>query len=129
MVAILVMVAGTLPDAASQSLSKVKSVRATRSAAHALFGWRVEAQRDWAVIASPFEEVGGHVAAGRVYLHSAQQAWQQVQVVESPDPQAVHTFGMAVGLSDDQLAVGAPGDHGNGIMAGAVYIYSRSGGA
>ncbi|MCU0452990.1 MAG: T9SS type A sorting domain-containing protein [Bacteroidetes bacterium] len=129
MAAILLMTAGMLPEAAGQSLNKVRSVRAARSAAHALFGWRVDAHRDWAVIASPFEEVGGHVAAGRVYLHSAQQAWQQVQVVESPDPQAVHTFGMAVGLSDDQLAVGAPGDHGAGIMAGAVYVYSRSGGA
>jgi uncharacterized repeat protein (TIGR01451 family) len=36
-------------------------------------------------------------------------------------------FGFAVALSDDTLAVGAPGDGDRGSLAGAVYVFQRSG--
>jgi hypothetical protein len=121
-----VMLLGISPESPCQSLVKMLSVHTPRMTAHARFGWRVDAHGDWAVISGPFEEVNGDVAAGRVYIYSAKHGWQQVQLIEAPDAQAVQTFGMAVALTDDALVVGAPGDHEGALMSGAVYIYTRN---
>lgn len=125
--AICVMLVGMSSESPGQSAAKTPAAYSTQAMAHARFGFRIDAHDDWAVIAGPFEGVEGRVAVGRVYMYSAKQGWQQVQVIGPPDAQAVLTFGMSVSLSDDMLAVGAPGDHDGELMSGAVYIYRRNG--
>jgi hypothetical protein len=124
--AIVVVLMGVLMESLCQTPARVLTIQSPKVEAHALFGWRVDAYGDWAVVSAPFEDVGKEISAGRVYLYSAKQGWRLAQLIEAPDPQAVRTFGMSVALSDNVLAIGAPGDHDGSLMSGAVYVYTRT---
>jgi hypothetical protein len=124
-VVLCVILSGISSRSLCQSLSKMLSVHSSSMTAHTRFGWRVAINNNWAVISSPFEEVNGHIAAGSIYLYSAEQGWNQVQHIEAPVAQAIQTFGMSVALTDNVLVVGAPGDHEGALMSGAVFIYTR----
>jgi hypothetical protein len=124
--AVVLMMLSTLPESFCQTSPDLLTARAPVANAHARFGWRVDAHVNWAVVSAPFEAVSGQISAGRAYLYSARQKWRQAQIIEAPDAQSARTFGMSVAITDDMLAIGAPGDNGANLMSGAVYVYTRT---
>lgn len=62
-----------------------------------------------------------------MYVRSG-ASWSLEQKVAAPDPQDSHLFGHSVAVSGDTLVVGAYNDDDAGANAGAVYVFTRSGG-
>jgi hypothetical protein len=84
------------------------------------------------------DEGDGATSAGAVYLFLREKAqWAQKAYIKASNTGAGDAFGICVGLSDDTLAIGAPGEasRGTGInampgqdddstsQAGAIYVF------
>ena len=71
----------------------------------------------------------GATSAGAAYLFEPVGGiWTEQQIIEPIDNDNDDNFGIRVAVSGDTLAVTSLDDDGAGIDAGAVYIFSRSGG-
>lgn len=86
---------------------------------------------DTVVVGAPYDEVGGNVNHGSVYVFTrAGGVWTQQQQLVAADGAAGDLFGYAVAISGDTALVGAV--HANAGFsitdAGAVYVYVRSSG-
>ena len=53
--------------------------------------------------------------------------WSETQHITAFDSIENHGFGEAVSISNDTIAIGAPGDDDLGDLAGAIYIYRNDG--
>ncbi len=88
-----------------------------------LFGSAVAIHDNLAVVGA--EGQADDPGAAYVYERTP-GGWAQVEELAASDGEAGDLFGRSVAISDDYIAVGAPGsDHPQGIDAGAVYIYLR----
>jgi len=101
------------------------------------FGSSVAVKANTIIVGAPGEDGSGDLApdAGKIYVFEFTTPsagvsifdWGQVDLITASDGQAGDQFGYAVGLSENTLAVGAPGEDGGAgdptSNAGAVYIF------
>ncbi len=83
------------------------------------------------VAGKPFDSHAGLTDAGAAFAYERRAAaWVLEQPLLAPDNSAGDSFGFSVAVSGDTLAVGAPkADLGGQLNEGAVYLFSRVGGA
>lgn len=93
------------------------------------FGYAVALDGDTMLVGAYGDDDGGD-AAGAVYVfvHSS-GAWIEQQKLVPASAQSEDYFGIAVGLRGDRAVVGASGDDEGGSMAGAAYVFERTGGS
>jgi hypothetical protein len=101
------------------------------------FGWDVSLEEDTAVIGA--KEDGGRIKAGEregvghgpgfvyVYVRNEEGEWSEQALFTSSDKENDDSFGTAVSLSGDTVAVGSPLDDDAGSSSGSVYIFVRNG--
>ena len=94
------------------------------------FGYAVAIHGDTAVMGAPFFNPGGSANRGKVYVFTRSgAAWTEQAGLEASDGASNDFFGTAVAVYGDTLIVGAPGWESTGTNRGAVYVFTRSGGA
>ncbi|MFC1615692.1 FG-GAP repeat protein [Patescibacteria group bacterium] len=106
---------------------------ASDAAAEDQFGWSVDISDagDVAVIGSYLEETAPDKATGAVYAFTRSgTTWTEQQKLEANVELDNSSFGydVAIDSSGDYIVVGVPYDNDNGGNAGAVYLFSESGG-
>ena len=70
----------------------------------------------------------GNGTGGSVYVFTGSGAsWTQQAKLTASDAEADDSFGRAVSVSGDTIAVGADADDDGGTSSGSVYIFQRSG--
>ena len=93
------------------------------------YGSSVAISDDLLVIGAPYEEIGGF-DTGAVYvfhrLMGGENNWGEVQKLIPADLSNNKTFGNAVAISGDVIAIGASMDDEADTNAGAVYIFHRA---
>ncbi len=87
------------------------------------FGWTLSVDGDKAVIGAPVNSSDG---ACYFYAYMSPGTWMQMQKIEASDGYSGDKFGCSVGLSDNNLIVGAYKEDANGASSGAAYRYSFS---
>jgi uncharacterized repeat protein (TIGR01451 family) len=91
------------------------------------FGVSVALQGNRLAVGAPSAIGARAPAAGAVFLFEWNgSAWVAERIVPA-DGERGDEFGSAVALAGDTLVVGAPGDGDRGSLAGAVYVFQRSG--
>lgn len=92
------------------------------------FGASVSLSGDWLAVGASNDDTEQVLSHGSVYLFHHDQAnlnrWVFAQKIIPNDMQSYVLFGSSVSLSNDMLAVGAPGFNNN---AGAVYLFHWEG--
>jgi hypothetical protein len=86
------------------------------------FGWAVEVSGKLLVVTAPSEDVSGIHSAGRVYIFNTETGTLLESFVSS-SPQDFGDFGRSVDLADGLLAVGAPFETVDGMLAGRVHVF------
>jgi uncharacterized repeat protein (TIGR01451 family) len=93
----------------------------------AFFGGSVAASGDTAVIGAEYARDAGGSQTGAAYVFTrAGGAWAQQARLTDADG-GTDSFGFAVSISDDTVAVGVPGDGPNEPPVGAIQVFVRSG--
>ena len=91
------------------------------------FGQAMDRDGDTLVVGAPgLDHPSGTNAIGYVHVfeRNAEGVWNQIQLIQASNYEAFATFGDALDLDGDTLAVGAPFEG----SSGAVYVYTRTGG-
>jgi hypothetical protein len=96
------------------------------AAADARFGWSVAISGDTAVVGAPFGSSAGGPGRAYVFVRSG-AVWSQQAVLVPSDGAPGDRFGLSVASDGDWVVVGAWGHDGDGVDAGAAYVFSRSG--
>ncbi len=93
-----------------------------------LFGWDIAITENLLGISAPYS---GALDGGSVILYEKSgEFWVQTSSVKSSFPSAGDQFGYALDLSEDFLAVGAPGyDGDHGDNQGAVFLFNKTNGS
>lgn len=128
-------------------------IKASNANSNDLFSYSMALYGDTLAVGAPGEAssatgVGGNQAdnsaasAGAVYIFTrSSNVWTQQAYIKASNTGAGDTFGQAVALFSNMLAVGAPGEDSNAITvggnqldnsaadAGAAYVFTRSGSA
>jgi hypothetical protein len=96
------------------------------------FGYSVALSNDAtiAVIGAPEEDTNGTTAGAAYIFTRSGSTWTQQQKIQSTDIQAGDGFGFNVDISNDgnYIAIGAWREDTSGDNAGAVYVFTESGG-
>lgn len=103
---------------------ELQKLVAADAAAGDAFGWSVAMTKSLLAVGAPNARVGG-VETGKAYLFRNGNTWSQEAVLLAADGDAGDSFGEAVSLIVDTVAVAAPGDDDRGSEAGAVYFFER----
>jgi hypothetical protein len=86
--------------------------------------------RDEVVVGAPGATAGGLAAGAAYVLVHSDGVWREEIALRAGNPRGGELAGTAVALERDAVAVGAPGrGSGGSTGAGAVYVFTRSGGA
>jgi hypothetical protein len=93
------------------------------------FGRSVAVSGDTAVIGAYGEDTGGSYAGAAYVFTRSGGAWVEQAKLMASDAQADDYFGRSVAVSGDTAVIGAYGEDTGGSYAGAVYVFTRSGGA
>jgi hypothetical protein len=107
------------------------TLTASNGAASDYFGTAVSISNGYIAIGAPHRNHNGKTNAGSVYIFGLQSGnWVQKAVINASDPYNDATFGAALDLDGNRLAVGAPAAEafannvsGNG---GAVYTFTNT---
>ena len=93
------------------------------------FGYSVALSGDSALIGAYSKTVGGQRSAGAAYVfRGSGTSWSQEDELTDPTPAASDDFGFSVAISGDTALVGSwQTTVGVATLAGAAYIYTRSG--
>ena len=96
-----------------------------------LFGWSAAVSGDTALVGAPLHRVGGAAGVGAVYVFTRSGGlWTSSGRLVAADGAANDQFGTSVALEGETALVGAPSHKvGSVTSAGAVYVFSRAGGA
>jgi hypothetical protein len=91
-------------------------------------GVSVAVDGERAVAGAPGQDVAGlnRAGAARVYLQGP-GGWAEEALLVASDPESDVEFGHAVALDGDTLAIGCPRKSAGAGLAGAVYVFVRSG--
>ncbi|HEV2860936.1 MAG TPA: hypothetical protein VGX48_08025 [Pyrinomonadaceae bacterium] len=93
------------------------------------FGWVVDIDGDTAVVSALGNRFAGHPDnIVNVYVRQ-ETGWvlQQTLSAHDDDPTADDAFAYSLAVDGDTLVVGAIGDSDGAFVAGAAYVYARSG--
>ncbi|MCB0112910.1 MAG: FG-GAP repeat protein, partial [Caldilineaceae bacterium] len=99
------------------------------------FGYAVHLDGDTLIVGAPLKDGtptinSSGVDIGAAYVFQRNQGgpdnWGQVTRLTAADAQDTDTFGLAVGIHGDTIAVGAHQEDSGGEDAGAVYIFQRN---
>ncbi len=121
---------GSLPDASGQC--ELQPVVASDGAVQDQFGWTVDIDGNYAVVASSRDDDSGE-SSGSVYVfRNDSGTWIEEQKLTASDAGLSDEFGVSVAISGDLIAVGAhredePCPGGSDCNAGAVYLFRYNG--
>jgi uncharacterized protein (TIGR03437 family) len=106
-----------------------QKLTANDGAAKDFFGNAVALSGDTVVVGAKGDDNGGIANQGSAYVFTRSgTTWTQQQRLTPNDGAAEDTFGYAVALDGDTLAVGAPNDTvGSNAYQGSAYIFTRNG--
>lgn len=95
------------------------------------FGSVVAIQGETVIIGAPNDNLPNKIDAGSVFVYTRDAGlWQDPIQLTASDGLGGDRFGASVAIDSDLLVIGATGkDIGGSTGAGAVYIFSRSGGS
>jgi hypothetical protein len=93
------------------------------------FGVSVAVSGDTAVIGARLEATGGSGAGAAYVFTRSGGSWTQQAKLLASDAQSSDYFGYSVAVSGDTAVIGAYGEDTGGSDAGAVYVFTRSGGS
>lgn len=117
-------------DAQSGAFTQQAKLVASDGAAGDVFGYAVAVSGDTAVVGAPNADPGGLTNSGAAYVFGRNPqsgVWTQQAKLVPGDGAAGATFGSAVALSGDHMAITAPAATFNGqVGAGAVYVFTRA---
>ena len=92
-----------------------------------LFGNQVAIDGNTLVVAAYGEDTGGSFAGAAYVFTRSGTSWSQQAKLVASDAQANDRFGTSVAIAGDTVAVGAYWEATGGSMAGAAYVFTRSG--
>ena len=108
--------------------SQYAKLTANDAAAGDYFGWSLAVFDNTAVIGAPYDDDMGK-NSGSVYIFTRSgDVWSQQAKLTAADGTAGDLFGISLALSGDTIIVGADLNEEKGKDAGAVYVFTRSGG-
>lgn len=92
------------------------------------FGDALATDGDVVLVGAPYHEVNGILAGGAFVFRfdEEQDLWIQDDALEATPGNDLDYFGAALAIEGNIAVVGAPGDDGNGLNAGAAYVFVRS---
>ncbi len=92
------------------------------------FGWSVAISGDYVVVGARVED-GAGTDRGAAYVFDRNQGgadnWGEVTKLTASDAADMDQFGFSVGISGDNVVVGARLEDGAGTDRGAVYVFNR----
>ena len=109
--------------------NEVAKLLASDAQANDYFGGSVAVSGDTAVIGARYEDTGGSNAGAAYVFTRSGGSWTQQAKLLASDAQSSDYFGVSVAVSGDTAVIGAYGEATGGSYAGAVYVFTRSGGA
>lgn len=123
--------AGMGTEATAGGIAETKLARARPGAKVRVMGHSIAVDGDTMVIGAPYSysyPVGWREAgAVQIYRSNGAGAWILEAQLNAPDAAEGDRFGFSVGISGDTVVVGASSDSDLGHLAGAAYVYVRSG--
>lgn len=117
-----------LAKAVLADINESQKLTANDPAAQDFFGYRVAIDGDTAVVGAYGKDaVEAEIGAVYVYVRNG-NLWSRQQTIPAPTAVPDASFGRAVAVSGDTVAIGSPFDDNTQSGAGAVYVYTRSAG-
>ena len=104
-----------------------QKLKASDASANDKFGVRISLSGDYLAIGAVWEDTGGTDAGAAYVFHQSEGNWTQQAKLGAANPASQDYFGIDVGISGDQLIVGAYNKLVNGNRPGAAYIFERTG--
>ena len=91
------------------------------------FGQSVKVDGDTVIIGAPEEGSNGLTRNGAAYIFVRDDSggWHERAKLLASDSAAGDGFGISVGIDEDTAVIGAYGNSGNGLRAGAAYVFVR----
>lgn len=94
---------------------------------HALFGFSTSVFEDWAVVGAPQVDRGNQQSVGSVYLYRYDGGeWSIFEQLFPQEQTDFSNFGTSVYAENNQMFVGATGDHQGAFFSGAVYVFQNN---
>lgn len=87
-------------------------------------GWAVAIDGDVLAVGAVNADDAGRV---HVFARDEKEGWTEMAVLFPNEDPPSASFGNAVDVDGDAIAVGAPGDQQSGVAAGAAYVFGRTG--
>jgi len=109
--------------------NEVAKLLASDAQANDYFGGSVAVSGDTAVIGARYEDTGGSNAGAAYVFTRSGGSWTQQAKLLASDAQSSDYFGVSVAVSGDTAVIGAYGEATGGSYAGAVYVFTRTGGS
>jgi len=91
------------------------------------FGFAVALDGDYAVVGAHENDDGGSGAGSAYVFKRNGSSWSQQAELNASDASSGDSFGYAVAISGDTVAVGSYADDDNGLNSGSVYVFKRNG--
>lgn len=92
------------------------------------FGVSLAVQGDYAVIGAYGNDDDGDASGSAYIFHKDTEGlWDEGTKIIAPDGSAGAAFGLSVGISEQDVIIGAPWDDTEGAVSGAAYIFHRDG--
>jgi hypothetical protein len=91
------------------------------------FGWSVALDGDTVVVGAYRGDTGGTDAGAAYVFTRTGTTWTEQEILYASDAEASDNFGRSVALDGDTVVVGAYGEDTGGSVAGAAYVFTRSG--
>ena len=108
---------------------EVTKLVASDGAESDLFGYSVSIDGQIVAVGAPGVDTAGEFS-GSVYIyernHNGTGRWGEVKKLIGSDTTNGSTFGFAVSLNGDIVAIGAPDEFGFGVRSGAAYVFERN---
>ena len=110
----------------NQTWTQQAKLTGTVLAVNSMFGWAVAIDDDTVAVGSLNNESKGTGAGiAHVFIRTG-GAWTEQANLTASDTMANHNFGRSLSLSENTLAVGAPGHNSKGENTGAAYVFLRN---
>lgn len=92
------------------------------------FGWSVAISGSTIVVGAPFDDIGGNVNQGSVYVFNRQGgSWVETQKLTASDGAADDHFGWSVAVSGSTIVAGATNELSGNFDQGSAYVFDRMG--
>ena len=91
-----------------------------------ILGVTLAVQGDYAVIGAYGNDDDGDASGSAYIFHKDTEGlWDEGTKIIAPDGSAGAAFGLSVGISEQDVIIGAPWDDTEGAVSGAAYIFHR----